>query len=140
LSVHTQKELVVHTLQRLNTEGFVVDCLTMDGHASDLTMARLLGAELNDHRRLKPYFCMDGDHKTFVLLDPCHVIKLVRNLLQAYGSIKSPDDVIEWKYIVRLQGVQNNIGLRLANKLSDRHINFMQNKMKVTNFCFYIEL
>lgn len=128
----TQKELILHTLHSLHDRGFVVDCLTMDGHATNLTMCRLLGAEMSDRDNLRPYFSLpESGHKTFILLDPCHMLKLVRNMLHAYEVIQSPVGLVEWKYIALLHNTQETLGLRLANKLSARHVDFAQNKMKV---------
>lgn len=39
--------------------------------------------------------------------------------------------VIDWKFFTALLEIQENIGLRFANKLSRSHINFLNNKMKV---------
>ena len=37
---------------------------------------------------------------------------------------------IEWKYIYMLHGIQVKQGVKFANKLSDRHINYHRLKMK----------
>lgn len=132
LSADTQRELVHHTLAELTEKGFVVQCLTMDGHASNLSMAKLLGADLSNPRNFKPYFYLpDTQQQVNVLLDPCHMMKLVRNLLHAYKEIKSEDGVVKWSYISRLEELQTESGWRLGNRITKRHINFHQNKMKV---------
>lgn len=135
LQAETQKELVLHTLHALHDRGFVVHCITMDGHATNLGMSRMLGAQMANADQLKPYFTLpDHTQKIFILLDPCHMIKLVRNMLHCYGVIKSPQGEIRWSFIQDLHKIQETIGLRLANKLSSRHIDYQQNKMKVRKF------
>ena len=127
-----QKELVLHTLNSLHDRGFVIHCLTMDGHATNLGMCRMLGAQLQKADQLQPHFTLPGHlQKVYILLDPCHMIKLVRNMLHSYGTLKSKDGEIRWKHISDLHNIQEGIGLRLGNKLSSRHIDYQQNKMKV---------
>ena len=41
--------------------------------------------------------------------------------------------VIDWSYITKLHNLQTTSGLRLANKLSARHVHFHKLKMKVSN-------
>ena len=100
LTAATQKELLMHTMQCLEENGLVIHCLALDGHATNLSMCRLLGASLHDANNFRPFFTLpDGKHPIYVLLDPCHVIKLVRNLLQAYGAIKTPEGIVKWSYV-----------------------------------------
>ena len=106
--------------------------MTMDGHSTNLGMCEGLGAQLHAQREIKPYFQLPGsDRKIFLLLDPCHMIKLVRNMLESYGTIKSPDGLIQWYFIRDLNNLQEDLGLRFANKLTARHVKFQDNKMKV---------
>lgn len=44
---------------------------------------------------------------------------------------KSSDGLIEWRYIQDLYNLQEELGLRFANRLSRTHIYFFNNKMKV---------
>ena len=67
-----------------------------------------------------------------ILLDVCHMLKLVRNTLGDNGSLlDSESNEIQWKYIVELQALQEKERLRLGNKLKAAHINWWQQKMKV---------
>ena len=65
-------------------------------------------------------------------IDACHNIKNVRNAL---GDLKilqnSKGQFIEWKYFVKLNDVQYECGLHLANRLRQKHIDYASNKMKV---------
>ena len=60
------------------------------------------------------------------------MIKLVCNMLHAFGAIRFNSGVIKWSLIEALHNLQDNLGLRLANKLSSRNKNFQQSKMKVS--------
>ncbi|RVE64489.1 hypothetical protein OJAV_G00126390 [Oryzias javanicus] len=58
LSPDTQKVLVVHALEELHARGIRVVCMTMDGHASNISMCNLLGCQLKTKPRnpLKTFF------------------------------------------------------------------------------------
>lgn len=66
------------------------------------------------------------------MMDACHMLKLVRNMLQAYSPITSTSGQINWSYIIRLNDVQRKDGLHAANKVTDKHVNFDSQKMKVS--------
>ena len=132
LSAATQHQLVLHTIQSLAEIGMQVCTLTMDGHATNTAMCGLFGCQLDPSKHLKTYFYVDGcAEPIFVIMDACHMIKLVRNMLQAYKSIKTSAGNIEWKYIQCLHNKQQDLGLRFANKLSQKHLDFHKQKMKV---------
>jgi hypothetical protein len=135
LPAETQTELIKHCLEELHKLGFKVMTLTMDGHASNLGMCRLLGCKLSlddGWENFKPYFSIHPDEKVYVVLDACHMIKLVRNMLQAYQSIRSDKGVVIWRLISDLHETQMELGLRFANRLSNNHITFQSQKMKVS--------
>ncbi len=73
-----------------------------------------------------------ADDKVHVLLDVCHMLKLVRNTIVEAGIlVDSSGGKIFWQYIKELHKVQNEEGLRLGNKLKASHVNWWQQKMKV---------
>lgn len=41
------------------------------------------------------------------------------------------DNLIDWRYIEQLSKIQNNVGFKLANKLSSSHIYWRNNSMKI---------
>lgn len=57
LSPDTQKVLIVHALEELHKRGIRVVCVTMDGHASNISMCTQLGCQLkaNPLEPLKPF-------------------------------------------------------------------------------------
>ena len=61
----------------------------------------------------------------FAILDACHMLKLARNSLAFVGSFQGEiQEKIEWKYISALHQIQQQEGLKLANKLTSEHIQF----------------
>lgn len=135
LQAETQTELMKHCLEELHKVGFKVRCLTMDGHATNTGMCKLLGCNLGldgGWDAFRPYFYLHEDEKIYVTFDVCHMIKLVRNMLQAYKCLRSPKGVVMWRYITDLHETQHEIGLRFANKLTTSHVAFQSQKMKVS--------
>lgn len=129
LTAAVQAQLIQHALEALSEEGIRVWSLTMDGHSTNLAMCRELGCALQD---AKPYFPHpQTEENVYIIFDTCHMLKLVRNLLGDYSIIQSPDGFVRWQYISNLQDLQEQAGLRLANKLSSKHLNFHKMKMKV---------
>lgn len=47
----------------------------------------------------------------YVIFDPPHMLKLMRNLLQAYGELKSSTGTICSQFLEDLQNVQEDAGL-----------------------------
>jgi len=74
----------------------------------------------------------DASVRVNVILDACHMLKLMRNCLASYGVLKDDNsDKINWNYIEQLHKLQEREGLRLGNKLKSTHIMWQKQKMKV---------
>ena len=85
LSPETQRVLLSHALEELHARGIRVVCVTMDGHASNVTMCNQLGCELKGDPQvpLQTSFPHPGTgEKVFIMMDACHMLKLARNMLQ----------------------------------------------------------
>ncbi|KAK1895547.1 DNA transposase THAP9 [Dissostichus eleginoides] len=135
LSPETQRVLLSHALEELHARGIRVVSVTMDGHASNVSMCNQLGCELkgNPQEPLKTSFPhpSTGD-KVFVMMDACHMLKLARNMLQAYSPIATTTGQIKWRFINHLNDVQKKDGLHAANKITDKHVYFENHKMRVS--------
>jgi len=67
-----QKELVVHILEELESKGFTVIALTMDAHASNVSMCQLLGCCFEVNGSFQYWFVLpNSSHKVCVIFDPC---------------------------------------------------------------------
>ena len=125
--------LVKVCIKKLSDVGVNVVSLTCNGTSCHFTMLQELGACLNIEN-LQCYFVhpLDKNKNIYVLLDVCHMLKLVRNTLGSYGILIDKDDnKVCWKYIIELQKLQDKEGLRLGNELKLAHIQWQQQKMKV---------
>lgn len=111
LSSASQHKLVHHLLEELEEIGFLVCAITMDGHFVNVAMASLLGARIDAEVMVQPYFSSPNGHRVFIIFDTCHMVKLLRNALQAYSSFRSPAGRISWEYISSLHEAQLSAGV-----------------------------
>lgn len=81
----------------------------------------------------KPYFPHPiTNEKVFTFWDPPHMIKLVRNCIGDWKCLQNGrGEKICWQYFEDLVKIQEREGLRAANKVTKRHINFHSEIMKV---------
>ncbi|KAK3910037.1 DNA transposase [Frankliniella fusca] len=152
LSGHQLADLINYCMKKLHSVGAIVRAIVSDGAASNLKMAENLGVNLEPVKRVCPaegagidylmpsnefrtyfYHPSDKSVKVYFILDICHMLKLVRNALATRKEIKDfHNNVVKWNDIENLHKVQMNEGLRLGNKLTDRHIKWFENKQKVS--------
>lgn len=79
----------------------------------------------------KPWFMHNGK-KYYLMFDPPHLMKCVRNNLMKY-TIKFDEYVAQWKDIKAFYDKDRELSIRAAPKLTDRHIcpnNFEKMKVK----------
>lgn len=103
--------------------------VTFDGIASNINMATILGASLSN-APFRPYFFY-REKKYYILLDACHLLKLVRNTFAEYKIFHHNNEIISYEFIENLYKLQSDIGLHLANKITAKHVNFVNHKMNV---------
>lgn len=73
--------LVKQCLSLLHDSGINVASLTCDGTSANIAMANSLGCAIN-HNSMVSYFPHPINNKPiYFFLDPCHMLKLVRNAL-----------------------------------------------------------
>ena len=133
LTGEEKANLTKECITKLHDVGVKVVSFTCDGPTSHQSMLKALGARLSPDN-LQAYFehpC-DPKAKIYVFLDACHMIKLVRNTMSDWKTLKdSEGNVINWRFLEELHKLQDTEGLHLANKLRARHIDWKPQKMKV---------
>lgn len=95
-------------------------------------MCYLLGANLH-FPNIKPYFLspVNGE-KIYIILDPCHMVKLIRNCLGDLGYLHDGEGkIIKWALFGELVKLQNESGLHCATRIRSRHIQYYKEKIKV---------
>ena len=92
-----------------------------------------LCAAVIDLENLKNFFYHPcTNRKIFVFFDTGHMEKLMRNLLDDVDVYLDNNAIpATWNDIRNLCAFQEEIGIKIANKLTDTHVNFNNNKMKV---------
>lgn len=127
-----KSKLILIAVELVHASGVEIKTLTFDGHRSNLATAKKLGCCL-DISNLKPFFKnpVNGNN-IYVFLDPCHMLKNVRNAFEVYGNFEdSQGREINWKYLEELHKLQESELFHLANKLRANHIYFKTKIMKV---------
>ena len=132
LSGKERANLVEVCIQRLSDVSVEVISLTCDGPSCHFSMLSALGATLKASDMVSSFpHPQDKGKRIHVLLDICHMLKLVRNTWAEGGILVDKDGgKILW-YLVELQNLQQAEGLHLGNKLRMAHIQWKQQKMKV---------
>lgn len=122
-------------LQLMANTGAKVHSITFDGAYSNATMCKYLGATFDKNKEGENNFSIKNpftNEPMYIFYDPCHMLKLVRNTL---GDLKCIYDgngrLIKWDHIIQLFQKEKSEGLRAATKLSNRHINYYNEKMNV---------
>lgn len=133
ISSIVQAKLIETALIKLGEIGIRGLALVMDGHATNQGMVSQLGGSLqpNNIKSSFPHPFFINEH-VYIFFDACHMLKLLRNALQALKEIKIPDiGKARWLNIVHLHELQNKDGLRAGNRLTNAHVDFQNQKMKV---------
>lgn len=88
LTADIQMQVVKTAIYQCKEHGLVVDAITMDGHPTNMSMAKKLGCNFTSGEMKTSFQLEDIDHEIFVFMDVCHMLKLARNMLHAYNVIK----------------------------------------------------
>ena len=132
LSGSERASIVINILEAVYETGVHVVSVTFDGAHNNIPMANTLGANLQLPNMRNWFPHPSTGSNVYIVCDPCHMLKLVRNTL---GDKKSFCDanggIVQWIFIERLHNLQVKEGLHAANKLRKAHIEWHQMKMKV---------
>lgn len=95
--------ILLGVLKELHEIGAKVISLCCDGQSSNIPLLECLGASF-DSDNVKPYILNPFDGSEIcVLLDPCHMTKLIRNALGELKTIFDPKaGNIKWAFFERL--------------------------------------
>ena len=119
LDAKEKANIITECLIKVYTTGIRVVSLTFDGASSNLSMLKILGADLSNVHNLKTWFPHPSSNQpVFVLLDACHMLKLIRN---CFGEKKIFLDCnggrVNYNFIEKLFDLQTKEGLHAGNKL-----------------------
>jgi len=134
ITATAQAEIVKSILKLSHQSGLKVWGITCDGAYTNISTMKILGCKLGDnYSEMKCWFPHPAtEEKVYFIPDACHNLKLARNILGNSKVLKSDLFYIRWSHISNLHNLQQDIKLIFTNKLSDSHINYHNNKMKVS--------
>lgn len=120
---------IFEALSKINTK---ITNITFDGLAANASMCEMLGANL-DPSNLQPYFSEPSKgEKVFIILDPSHAIKLVRNNFAAREILYDAEgNEINWRLLPKLVEFGEKSSFGLSHKINKRHIAFSNRMMHV---------
>lgn len=117
--------------------GIKITNLTFDGLSANAAMCELFNANLDVYSEDFRTHILDpiNNEKIYIILDPCHMEKLVRNTLsnrKVFIMAKSGNhcEKIEWRYIEMLYEYSREHNLR-THKLTKKHVDWKSNPMSV---------
>lgn len=128
-----QAQLIKSALHLCKENGLRVRGVMFDGAPINISALNILGCQLQGSydEMVTKFESSEAEREIHVIPDPCHMLKLARNALAMLGAFKVDNQLVEWRYIDQLHSMQDEIGLKFANKVSKTHIQWQKNKMKV---------
>lgn len=126
-------ELLCQIITEISKRGIKVAEITFDGHSANVAMCKCLGTELEvENGEYVTHFLNSyNGEKVYIIFDPSHMIKLVRNALGTLGTIYEGKEQIKWKYLIDLVDVSGRKNFGLTHKVTKRHLEFNDRKMHV---------
>lgn len=131
-----KRDLTLDIIEAVTQCEIKVTNLTFDGDKANLAMCTLLGANLDvESDFFHPYlFNPINGEKIYIVLDPCHAEKLVRNTLAGKKIIYTENGQIEWRYFESLYEFSKDSKLR-THKFTKQHLQWTGCKMNVRVAC-----
>lgn len=126
-----EKAILIASIVKILTDiGIRVLNVTSDGLHANFAAYEILGASFA-HENLVPYFInASNGSKVYVIHDPPHIIKLVRNCFGDYKQLMDRNmRPIEWKFVERLYRTNSDLS---SHKLTKRHLDWKNTPMKVS--------
>src|SRR5688572_2750174 len=134
LAADVKSNLVLEAINRLHAVNVRIVALVCDGPTTNFAVGSKLGASFTVDN-MKSYFIHPANHfwKVHIIFDAAHMLKLMRNILAEKGILTDQNNKqIRWQHIKDLYALQDREGLKAANKLKRSHIEWYQQKMKVS--------
>lgn len=138
LNAASKKKLLMEVIDKIIETGTIISNITFDGFSANKTMCTTeLGANFDIYSpSFKPYFTASNGRRIYIIFDPSHMHKLVRNKFSEYRKFfNGENEKILWKYIEDLVRYSNEKEFSHTHKLGRKHIEWHNNKMKVNIAC-----
>lgn len=107
----------MEAIDKLHSTGLIVRALVCDQHTTNISALKLLGFS-----KTTPYISHPtAQAKVYIIFDPPHLIKNLRNNLIRY-DITTNGKTVSWKYLHSLYNIDKQNPVRLAPKLTESHL------------------
>lgn len=134
LTKFQRKNLVQDIIATVIRCGVKISNITFDGLAANAAMCVLLGANLDVYNVDFQHFIFDpiNKEKIYIILDPCHMEKIVRNTLSNRKEFfaDKKNNKIEWELIESLYEFSRENNFK-THKLTKKHVEWKRNPMNV---------
>lgn len=133
LQAHEKAALLKVVLTAVSQTGLHIIVIIFDGLLSNVSTCVLLGATFNVDKNFRPYIINPvTGAKVYLLFDPPHMTKLMRNCLGTKKTLYCDDGTeIHWKFFENLVQLQSKCDI-VTHKLTKQHIAFQRNIMNVS--------
>lgn len=135
LNASERASLVEEIIKEISKLGMKVANITFDGYSSNVSMCQLLNADVRkEDGEYITYFENPFDKSNvYIVFDPSHMIKLVRNTLASRSCLlNGSDEKIEWNNYVNLVNYsRDHRQFALSHKMNKRHLLWEDRKMHV---------
>lgn len=130
LNADERAALTSEALVRLNEIDIEIVAMNLNGLPANIAMYKLLGADFDAE---KAYFPDPKypNRKIFALLDPPHMLKLVRNCVGTRNLVDGDGGIIRWDYFKMLYEAQKSLPWNLANNITRAHVDYQKQKISV---------
>lgn len=137
LSASDKANIIHNSLRKLYDIGVKVTSLTCDGPSANFAMAKELGINYSNINDIQSFFLHPSDQsKVYMIFDPCHMIKLVRNnWAKCRRFLDDNSNAVDFNYVKLLYDRQEAEKFRFGTKIRKAHMEWEKQKMKVT-LCF----
>lgn len=99
LNTEEKSRLILDAIDEINATGSFLLSMAFDGLKTNFSTCAALGASF-DIENIRPYIINKANgRKIYIVLDPPHMLKCVRNCLSAKSPLKDGDNnVIHWNF------------------------------------------
>lgn len=131
VTAQQKAQLVTQVFHLVHETGVEIKALTCDGTKANLAIAEKPGCCLDVNNLQTTILDPETGQQCFFFLDPCHMLKLVRNAFGHCQFFVHPVSgaKIQWSYIQILHALQEDELFYMANKLKANHVFFFKTKI-----------
>ena len=102
-------------VEKIQATGFIPTCVIMDQGSNNISALRQMGIT-----KEKPFFTVN-ESKIYILYDPPHLLKSIRNNLKNHGFLVN-GELAAWSDIAELYKQDSKRSIRMVPKLTQDHI------------------